>query len=313
MESLANNRSSNVSKSAGTTDVVVLQVIYCLTFASIIVVNSVLLWRLIFRLKKTRCNILFIFLSVSDIAVAVTSIPILAIALFAQDRGCFISCDVHTIFNYFPYGYSWILTNAIALDRCLMIIQKHKYEKFIPKSRVIALAIALLIFEAGRSFVYVSIDTNIRLRSQCILEAICISITVSSYLYLLYYVRKNNKNVTGKKWNKESTNSRLTRVISYIFFCQVVLTLPQWINLVVFVASEEDITFQQLFTNRRIRYRWMMIFRFQNSYLNACMLLYNHYKEYKMFQRRNIKSQLRRHTNSAENSDRKLTTISTIS
>ena len=313
MESLANNRSSNVSKSAGTTDVVVLQVIYCLTFASIIVVNSVLLWRLIFRLKKTRCNILFIFLSVSDIAVAVTSIPILAIALFAQDRGCSISCDVHTIFNYFPYGYSWILTNAIALDRCLMIIQKHKYEKFIPKSRVIALAIALLIFEAGRSFVYVSIDTNIRLRSQCILEAICISITVSSYLYLLYYVRKNNKNVTGKKWNKKSTNSRLTRVISYIFFCQVVLTLPQWINLVVFVASEEDITFQQLFTNRRIRYRWMMIFRFQNSYLNACMLLYNHYKEYKMFQRRNIKSQLRRHTNSAENSDRKLTTISTIS
>ena len=313
MESLANNRSSNVSKSVGTTDVVVLQVIYCLTFASIIVVNSILLWRLIFRLKKTRFNILFIFLSVSDIAVAVTSIPILAIALFAQDRSCFISCDVHTIFNYFPYGYSWILTNAIALDRCLMIIQKHKYEKFIPKSRVIALAIALLIFEAGRSFVYVSIDTNIRLRSQCILEAICISITISSYLYLLYYVRKNNKNATGKKWNKKRTNSRLTRVISYIFFCQVVLTLPQWINLVVFVASEEDITFQQLFTNRRIRYRWMMIFRFQNSYLNACMLLYNHYKEYKMFQRRNIKSQLRRHTNSAESSDRKLTTISTIS
>ena len=60
-------------KSAETTDVIALQVIYCLTFVSIIVVNSIPLWRLIFRLKKIRFNILFIFLSVPDISVAVTS------------------------------------------------------------------------------------------------------------------------------------------------------------------------------------------------------------------------------------------------
>ena len=91
-----------------------------------------------------------------------------------------------------------ILTNAIVLDRCLIIIQNHKYEQFISKPRVTALAMALLIFKAGRSLLYVSIDTNMRLRSQCILEAICISITISSYLYLLYYVRKNNKNTAVK-------------------------------------------------------------------------------------------------------------------
>ena len=311
MEPFANNTSSNLFKSAKTTDLVVLQVIYCLTFVSIVVVNSILLWRLIFRLKKTRFNILFMFLSVSDISVALTSIPILAIALFTLDKSCFIPCEVLIIFNYFPYGYSWILTNAIALDRCLIIIQKHKYENCISKSRVIVLAVALLIFEAGRSFIYVSIDTNMRLRSQCILEAVCISITVLSYLYLLYYVRKNNKNSTGKIWNSKSTNARLTRVIGYIFFCQVVLTLPQWINLVVLVTLQKQITLQ-LLMNRRIRYRWMMFFRFQNSYLNACILLYNHYKEYKMFQRRNNKRQLRKNVKSVENSNRKLTTLSTI-
>ena len=168
---------------------------------------------------------------------------------------------------------------------------------------------SLLIFEAGRSFVYVSIDTNIRLRTQCILEAICISIAVSSYLYLLYYVRKNDKNATGKIWNSKSTNARLTRNIAYIFFCQVVLTLPQWTNLVVLVTLEKRITLQ-LLMNRRIKYCWMMILRFQNSYLNASILLYNHYKEYKMFQRRNNnKSQLRSNVKKA---NRKLTTISTI-
>ena len=55
------------------------------------------------------------------------------------------------------------------------------------------------------------------LRSQCILEAICISITISSYLYLSHYVRKNNKNETTKIWNEKSTNARLTRVMAHIF------------------------------------------------------------------------------------------------
>ena len=219
MEHFTNNTSSNAFKRAETTDVVVLQAIYCLTFVSIIVVNSILLWRLIFRLKKTRFNILFMILSVSDISVAVTSIPIFTIGLRAQDKSCYIPCYVLTIFNYFPYGYSWILTNAIALDRCLIMIHKHKYEKFFSKSRVTALALALLIFEAGRSFVYVTIDTDMRLRTQCILEAICISITISSYLYLLYYVGKTNANATRKIGNKKSTNARLTQVIAYIFFC----------------------------------------------------------------------------------------------
>ena len=82
MVPFTNDTNSNLLKTAKTTDVVVLQIMHCLTFVSIIVVNIILLWRLIFRLKKTRFNILFIFLSVSDISVALTSIPILAIALF---------------------------------------------------------------------------------------------------------------------------------------------------------------------------------------------------------------------------------------
>ena len=305
MEHFTNNTSSNAFKRAETTDVVVLQAIYCLTSVSIIVVNSILLWRLIFRLKKTRFNILFMILSVSDISVAMTSIPIFTIALCALEESYYIPCYVLIIFNYFPYGYSWILTNAIAFDRCLIMIHKQKYEKFFSKSRVTALALALLIFEAGRSFVYVTIDTDMRLRTQCILEAICISIAITSYLYLLYYVRKTNVNATRKIQNKKSTNARLTQVIAYIFFCQVVLTLPQWINPVVLVTTEKQITFQ-LLINRRIRYCWMMIFRFQNSYLNACILLYNQYKEYKMFQSRNNKSQLRRNVNKP---NRKLATI----
>ena len=291
MEIIANDTIQHVLVSAEIASIAPLKVIYCLTSAAIIIVNSILLWRLAFRLKKTRSNILFIFLSISDIFVAVISIPILALALFKPNtKGCVTSCYTLILFNYFPYRYSWVLTVAIALDRYFVVTNKHKYEKLLSKKRVIALAIVLLILEAGLSFFYASIDTQTRLISLVILEVLCIIMTISSYFNLLRYVRTNIKNTTRSQRKKNSANTRLTRVIAYIFFCQVLLTLPQCVGLVYSLISNEEVSLRGL-TNQRIRTRWMTILRFQNSYLNVCILLYNHYKEYKMFQRRNDKSQ----------------------
>ena len=292
MEIIANETIQHGLVSAEIASIAPLKVIYCLTSAAIIVVNSILLWRLVFRLKKTRSNILFIFLSISDIFVAVISIPILALALFKPNtEGCVTTCYTVVLFNYFPYGYSWVLTITIALDRCLVITNKHKYEKVISKKRAIALSIVLLILEAGLSFIYVYIDRQTRRISLVILEVLCIMVTISSYLYLLRYVRTNTKNAKRSQRKKNGANTRLTRVIGYIFFCQVLLTLPQWIGLVYSLISNEGGVSLIGLTNQRIRIRWMTILRFQNSYLNACILLYNQYKEYKIFQRRNDKSQ----------------------
>ena len=291
MEISANDTIEHGLVSAEIASIAPLKVIYCLTSAAIIIVNCILLWRLVFRVKKTRSTILFIFLSVSDIFVAVISIPILALALFKPNtKGCVTSCYAFVLFNYFPYGYSWVLTVAIALDRCFLVTNKHKYEKLLSRKRVIALAIVLLIFEAGLSFFYVSIDTQIRLIYLAILEVLCIIVTISSYLYLLRYIRSNTKNAARSQRKENGANTRLTRVIANIFFYQVLLTLPQWIGLVYSLILKEGVSLRGL-TNQRTRYRWMTILRFQNSYLNACILLYNQYKEYKMFQRRNDKSQ----------------------
>ena len=291
MEISANDTIEHGLVSAEIASIAPLKVIYCLTSAAIIIVNCILLWRLVFRVKKTRSTILFIFLSISDIFVAVISIPILALALFKPNtKGCVTSCYAFVLFNYFPYGYSWVLTVAIALDRCFLVTNKHKYEKLLSRKRVIALAIVLLIFEAGLSFFYVSIDTQIRLIYLAILEVLCIIVTISSYLYLLRYIRSNTKNAARSQHKENGANTRLTRVIANIFFYQVLLTLPQWIVLVYSLILKEGVSLRGL-TNQRIRYRWMTILRFQNSYLNACILLYNQYKEYKKFQRRSDKSQ----------------------
>ena len=161
-----------------------------------------------------------------------------------------------------------------------------------------AIALVLLVIEAALSFVFSTVKPSTRIRSQFVIKVISILITISSYLYLLRNVRKNTKNVTAVQKIKGSTNARLTKVIAYVFFYQVALALSQWINLLLIITSKEEITFQVLM-NRH----WMMILRFQNSYLNACILLYNQYKDYKMLQRRNDESQIPKNSRSMESSN----------
>ena len=136
METFSNNTSHYPPVPKNNGGRVILQVLYCFTFAAIITINIVLLWRLVFNLKKTRSNILFMLLSMSDIFVAVISIPILALAVFNTNfKGCFIPCGVFIVLHYIPYAYSWSLTITIALDRCLVITKKCAYVKTVSKKK----------------------------------------------------------------------------------------------------------------------------------------------------------------------------------
>ena len=266
MEASSNNTRRFVSISVNKANIFVLQLMYGLTFINKLTANSILLWRLVLKMKKTQSNIFFIFLSVSDILVALTSIPVLSLALFNPlTSGCLILCDVFIFFNYFPYACSWLLTSVIALDRCLLITKKYKYERSTSKTRVTGIALILLIFEVALSFAYTFIKAEAKIMSQSLIEAICIFTTISSYLYS-YYVRKSTNNKATNHGYVNNTSARLTRVIAYIFFFQVVLTFPQWMNLLTIATLAVKITVKILI-NRRATYRWMMILRFQSCYL----------------------------------------------
>ena len=308
MVASSNNTRRFVPISVNKANIFVLQLMYGLTFINILTANNILLWRLVLKMKKTQTNIFFIFLSVSDILVALTSIPVLSLALFNPlTPGCLIPCDVFIFFNYFPYAYSWLLTSAIALDRCLLITKKYKFERSRSKTRTFGIALILLVFEFVLSFAYTFIQAEAKILSQSLIEAICIFITISSYLYSWYYVRKSTNNEATNHGNVNNTSARLTRVIAYIFFCQVVLTFPQWMNLLTIATLAVKITVKILI-NRRATYRWMMILRFQSCYLNAFILLYNQYKEYKISRRRIGPSQFARNFRLKENASNTSTT-----
>ena len=268
-----------------TDEVTILKIMYCLSFITIIVANGILLWRLAFRMRRSRSNLLFIFLSLSDIFVALISIPIMALDLFNKQftPGCFLPCEVYVVLQYFPYVYSWSLTVVIALDRYFVVTQKRKYEEFITKKRIFIIAILLLISTFGASLLYIVVEMSIRTLVKMAIEVLLILITVFSYVNLLHFVRKKSKAARKGEYGagkKDASSIKLTRIIAYIFFCQVVLSLPQWIYLFVLINLKTEKTLTSIMKQRLI-YRWLIILRFSNCYTNAFILLYNQYRDYR--------------------------------
>ena len=274
----------------------VLRVAYALSFILIITTNSILLWRLIFRSKKTRVNILFIILSISDMCVALVSIPLLSLDLLKTKikLGCAVPCEFMILFHYFPYFYSWCLTIIIALDRCLVVTRQRKYEALITRKRIFIIAMALLALDIGLSFFYLELSLAIRNKVKIAIEMILISVTTLSYFYLLYFVRRKARELQPYNFGKEERSKRLTLVIMYLFICQVVLTLPQWIYLFVLIPVRSiDNLVEQI--EHKLLYRFMIILRYSNCYTNALIVLYNQYRESK-FQKK-LKRKVKTFTN----------------
>ena len=278
-----------------------LRTTYALTFVLIIVTNSILLWRLIFRSKKTRVNILFIILSISDMCVALVSIPVLSLGLFKKKfpLGCkgLVPCEVRILLHYFPYFYSWSLTIVIALDRCLIVTKRQKYQAFITRKRIFIIALALLPLDIGLSFFYLELSLAMRNKVKIAVEMVLISITTLSYFYLLHFVRRKTKKVKPSHYGKDERGKRLTSVIVYLFICQVLLTLPQWIYLFVLIPVRSV----NNLTRRRellLHYRFMIMLRYSNCYTNALIVLYNQYRESKT--QRKLKKVLRTFANEVD-------------
>ena len=284
------NKSSNRTKPSFpnfrvTDEVTTLKIMYCASFIIIIVANGILLWRLAFRMRRSRSNLLFIFLSLSDIFVALISIPIMALDLFKKDftPRCFLPCEVYVVLQYFPYVYSWSLTIVIALDRYFVVTQRRRYEAFITKKRIFIVAILLLISTFGVSLLYIVVKMSIRSLLKMAIEVLLILTTVFSYINLLHFVRKKSKAARKGQYGagkKDASSTKLTRIIAYIFFCQVVLSLPQWIYLFVLINLKSEKTLTSIMKQRLI-YRWLIILRFSNCYTNAFILLYNQYRDYR--------------------------------
>ena len=254
--------------------VMVLKIGYIITFGMIILTNSVVIWRISRKKNKSRANIMFLFLSISDISVGLITIPIVAWGLLQVplNPGCALPCELLIYFNYFPYSYSWILTIVIALDRSLLVIKQIIYENLITKKCLIWISLALLIGVILINIALLKVSLYVRSITKVGIEITFILITLASYLYLINFVRKSSRSIQDSIHNKSNYGKEVTKTVAYIFLCQMLLTLPQFAYFFILMPFALTSKLVSSFSAQLI-YHAVLILRYTNSYTNALILL----------------------------------------
>ena len=257
--------------------VFLLALFYSVISVVIVVSNGLLLYKLLKKKKKTRADKLFIILSASDTCVGSISLPVSSLPLIIRDFE--ILCKISpclTFFFYFPYVFSWSMVIIISIDRVLMITKRHIYGKFVTM-KVLYSVMAFLLLKDILSAIFMSfyIDvldfSNKFLQySQLFIESFFISVTVISYLYLLYYVRSRSRKIGAFKHTANQNEKRLTKKVIVIFICLVIFTIPQFVGAIItFYLDVSNVAIK-----RNIVY-WITIVLYSNSAANAIILLIN--------------------------------------
>lgn len=258
-------------------NVFLLAFFYSVISVVIVVSNGLLLYKLLKKKKKTRADKLFVILSASDICVGSISLPVSSLPLIITDFEflCKISPCL-TFFFYFPYIFSWTMVIIISVDRVLMITKRHIYGKFV-KMKVLYSVMTFLLLKDILSAMFMSFYIDVLdfsnkfiQYSQLFIESFFISVTVISYLYLLYYVRSRSRKIGAFKHTANQNEKRLTKTVIVIFICLVIFTIPQFLGVIVtFYLDVSNAT-----TKRNIVY-WNAIVLYSNSAANAIILLIN--------------------------------------
>lgn len=258
-------------------NVFLLAFFYSVISVVIVVSNGLLLYKLLKKKKKTRADKLFVILSASDICVGSISLPVSSLPLIITDFEflCKISPCL-TFFFYFPYIFSWTMVIIISVDRVFMITKRHIYGKFV-KMKVLYSVMTFLLLKDILSAMFMSFYIDVLdfsnkfiQYSQLFIESFFISVTVISYLYLLYYVRSRSRKIGAFKHTANQNEKRLTKTVIVIFICLVIFTIPQFLGVIVtFYLDVSNAT-----TKRNIVY-WNAIVLYSNSAANAIILLIN--------------------------------------
>ena len=237
--------------------------------------NSLVIWKIYSLKKNTRANIMFVFLSVSDIFIGFLSFPMFALIIFGlHDLPIYIQeCNLNLLVMHFPTFISWYFTVAIAIDRLLIIRYPMKYPNIITKKTLVSTLLVILIVYIGVLVIsYFNREKIIATVIVATVSQLILTMTVLiAYIYILYFTRRQLKSFPVNAPNRQKAAQRLTWTIFYIFICQIICTLPGLLANFIYTSYRRDAK-----TERSLRY-WFRFLFFSNSIVNALMLLRNQF------------------------------------
>lgn len=248
----------------------------------IIISSSLVIKHIQNKAKKTRADEMFVVLMVSDIAVALISMPALGVLspfweklINDSKKGSKLPFVITAFCYEFPYTFSYIVTTIIAVDRLLIITQHKRYQKLITKKRLkyIMLCIFVLVLIYGIISCYVLPETSSyevtgqMRKSYLIFNTIAIFIIFVAYIYILFFVNRRSKAMIQCKHGKIDYCKKLSKAIFYIFTFQIICILPY---LLMHMMIEFHIEFPLLLVAP-----WLGLLRNTQGLFDGVILLHN--------------------------------------
>ena len=257
-------------------DKVVLLVSYGLVSVMIVVCSVILMTRL-WKQERTRVNIMFLVLSMSDTMVGGTSMPCIMLTSFiGLGRYCEAVSPITQFFIFFPASFTNMLTCVMSVDRYLAITRPHLHIKHLPRRTLyfcILIPLCLAVFHGFWRLLNTRTKTkpvseDIRFITQMIIMFGTMLITSIFNIYLYKFVRCQSKIMKYNSHTSKSYRTRLTKTIIYMFLCLVCCTMVPMLEMLV----KKIIRINNIIVLRNMDY-WTFLVLWSNSFLNSIIVL----------------------------------------
>ena len=258
------------SKDEDTFDYILLKILVVLAIMANIITNSAVIWRIYSSRKQTRANVMFAFLSVSDLFIAFLSFPMFCLTLFhLSNLPIHIKdCNLNLYVMYLPTYCSWYLTVLIAIDRLLVIKYNKKYENFVSKKVLVRSVLGGLTVYIGTTIAFfLKRDSMATAIVASVFQLVLTGTVFITYIYILWFTRRKLSSFQNNACHRQQAIYRLTWTIFYIFLCQVIFALPGPVVNFVYTEHWGDAGLE-----RKLRY-WARVLFFSNSFINGWILL----------------------------------------
>ena len=264
------NVTANLYSGHSITYIVTFEVAVVLCAIAIIVSSALVLRHIYRKVRRSRADLLFIVLSISDIGVGSLSQTSLGIYGMLSRIHCHITRELQysVIFLlFFPYTFSYTVTTIVALDTLFVVTKQHSYTNFITKRRLMYILVFFFATTIALCYwlVYV-MSAKARLIEAYITYTvfnIALSITIiGAYIFILCFAYSHSKNASHCKSNGNRDFKRLTKTIMFIFVSQVICSFPFQI-----CWSVPNIPLLALIVP------WVLILRNASSLFNGIILL----------------------------------------
>ena len=268
------NVTANLYSGDSITYIVTFEVAVVLCAIAIIVSSALVLRHIYRKVRRSRADLLFIVLSISDMGVgslSQTSLGIIGMWLLCIE--CYETMElveskyVVVFFLFFPYTFSYVVTTIVALDTLFVVTKQHSYKNFITKRRL--MYILVFFFATTIALCYwlvLVILTKAHFTAAYITYAafnIALSVTIiGAYIFILCFAFSHSKNASHCKSNGNRDFKRLTKTIMFIFVSQVICSFP----FQIYWSAPNIPLPAQIFP-------WVLILRNASSLFNGIILL----------------------------------------